>query len=511
MFPVRVSEVLAALSLTTDLAAGLPFERGLAISAVADRLAGSMGLDPGDRQVAFYTALLGAVGCTSYASENAALFDDDIAFQATLRTLDPGDGPLFAAQMAQFGSWSGPRRQPELADRFLAMAATEGPRAMQASCEVSQALGPRLGLPEAAVDALADVHERWDGLGIPGIRQGEGLAVAMRIMHVAEKAVAAHARGGSAAAVSAVRAGAGTRLDPAVAETFAADAEPILAVLDTPDLVGTIVAGEPGLPVIVRPERLDELCLALSIVVDLKGRFLLGHSAHVAALADAAGKLSGLDPTERIKLRAAGLLHDLGRAAVPSSVWDRPGALGSADWERVRLHAYWTGRILLRCPALAGLASVAAGHHERIDGSGYHRGIGAGDQSVPARLLAAADVFAAATEPRPYRSPFPVGEAGRLVEAEVTAGRLDRDAGAATLEAAGLPRPRSRSLHDLTEREIEVLQLTARGLTNQQIADRLVVSQRTVGHHLAHIYDKTGRRSRAGAAVFAIEHGLLPE
>jgi HD-GYP domain-containing protein (c-di-GMP phosphodiesterase class II) len=507
---VRVSEVLAAVSLTTDLATGVPFERGLATALVAGRLAAAAALSADERTVVFHTALLGAVGCTSYASENAALFDDDTAFQAALRSIDPGDQTAFAGWLAGFGAWAGARR-PDLAQRFLRSAPTEGPRAMLASCETSRALGPLLRLPAEAVAALEDVHERWDGRGIPGRRAGTQIALAVRAMHVAEQAVGAHAAGGVRAAVGEVSRRCGGHLDPDLAATFLADPDAILAVLDTPDLVAAVVAAEPGLAVVVTPAEIEDLCRALAIIVDLKGRYLLGHSDHVTALADAAAALCGYDDGERARLRAAALLHDLGRAGVPSSVWDRRGRLGAGDWERVRLHAYWTGRILARCPALADLATTAAAHHERLDGSGYHRGSSGADQAPEARLLAAADVFAAATEARAHRPALSDGDAAALLETHAHGGLLDRDACAAVIEAAGQPRARTTRPHGLTDREVEVLRLAARGLTNRQIAEHLVVSERTIGHHLAHIYDKTGRRSRAGAAVYAMEHGLLPE
>jgi DNA-binding CsgD family transcriptional regulator len=206
----------------------------------------------------------------------------------------------------------------------------------------------------------------------------------------------------------------------------------------------------------------------------------------------------------------AALLHDVGRAGVPSSVWDRPGPIGPGDAERVRLHPYWTGRVLERVPALAPLAPVAAAHHERLDGSGYHRATHGGDLGPAARLLAAADVLSACCEPRPHRPAMALGAAARVVEDEARAGRLDPDAVAAVVEAAGLPRPRASWPAGLSTREVEVLRLAARGLSNKAIAAELVVSARTVQHHLASVYDKTGRRTRGGAALFAAEHGLLP-
>ncbi len=509
MSTIRVAEVLAALSLTTDLASGVPFEKGLATCAVSTAFAGALGLDTDDRRAVFHTALLRAVGCTAYAPENAAFFVDDTAFQSALKVIDPGDPAVFGAQMARFGAWAGPEQQPVLAQRFLDIVATEAVQATGASCEVSRALGPRLGLPAAAVDALDHVWERWDGLGMPGVCSGERLPLVARIVHVGEQAAWAYAQSGRPGAMAEVRRRSGGHLDPDLAARFVADADAVLAGLEVPDLLAAVVAAEPGHPTTVGPEGLATLCETLAIVVDLKGRYLLGHSAHVATLADAAAGLSGVDPPGRTELRAAALLHDLGRAGVASSIWDRPGPLGAADWERVRLHAYWTGRMLDRCPALRPLAGVAGAHHERLDGHGYHRGAAAGELSRTARLLAAADVFAAVTEDRPHRPALTAADAARLVVAEAAAGRLDHDACAAVVEAAGLPRPRKAWPCDLTDREVDVLRLAARGLSNRQIAQELVLSDRTVETHLKHVYDKTGRRTRAGAAVFAMEHDLL--
>ncbi|HEU5268042.1 MAG TPA: HD domain-containing phosphohydrolase [Jatrophihabitans sp.] len=508
MTAIRVAEVLAALSMTTDLATGAPLETGMAVCVLGSALADELDLAEPDRAVVFHATLLSAVGCTAYASENAHYFDDDAAFQSALRDLDPGDPGKFAAQLRAFGSWA-PGRAQLLAQRFVEIAPSEGPTAMRASCEVSAALGPRLGLPAAAVAALADVHERWDGLGMPGTHRGAEVPLAARILHVVEQAVRAHARGGRAAVVTELTARRGGHLDPELIDAFLRNTDALLARLDVIDRLAGVLAAEPGSPLLVDPGALDGLCHALSIVVDLKGRYLLGHSAHVAQLADSAGALMGLAPGDRATTRRAGLLHDLGRAAVPASIWDRDGPLSAGDWEQVRLHAYWTDRILRRCPALAGIAPVAAGHHERCDGSGYHRGVRGEDLPPLVRLLGCADVYAALTEERPHRPARPAADAARALMREAEAGRLDRAACAATLEATGLPRPRAART-DLTGREIEVLRLAARGLSNREIAATLVVSERTVGHHLAHVYDKTGRRTRAGAAVFAIEHGLLP-
>jgi HD-GYP domain-containing protein (c-di-GMP phosphodiesterase class II) len=256
---------------------------------------------------------------------------------------------------------------------------------------------------------------------------------------------------------------------------------------------------------------LDDIIRAFADYVDLKSVYTLGHSSGVAALAEAAGKLVGLDEVECTSLRRAALLHDLGRAAVPTSIWERKGKLTTAEWEQIRLHAYFTDRILRRSPLLSELAPIAAAHHERVDGSGYPRNVPASMLSRASRLLAAADVYHALTEVRPQRPAMTPNEAAAELRNEMNAGRLDREAVSAVLEAAGHGRPRTTSARPagLTEREVEVLRLVARGQSNKQIAHALDISARTAQHHVIHIYAKIGVSSRAAAALFAVENGLL--
>jgi DNA-binding NarL/FixJ family response regulator len=151
-------------------------------------------------------------------------------------------------------------------------------------------------------------------------------------------------------------------------------------------------------------------------------------------------------------------------------------------------------------------------HHERLDGSGYHRGCRAQDISAACRVLAAADAFQAMTQPRPHREALTSEQAGDQLVRDSRAGRLDSDVVAAVLAAAGQRRSRlRRDLRPagLSEREIEVLRLVAEGCSNPQIAQRLYISRRTAEHHVQHVYAKIGVSSRAAAALFALEHDLL--
>jgi HD-GYP domain-containing protein (c-di-GMP phosphodiesterase class II) len=237
--------------------------------------------------------------------------------------------------------------------------------------------------------------------------------------------------------------------------------------------------------------------------------YLVGHSSGVAELAAAAGRSCGLPDDSVRDLRRAAAVHDVGRVAVSAAVWQKPGPLTTDERERVRLHAYHGERALCRSPFLARLLPVASAHHERLDGSGYHRGSTASALPPAARLLATADVYRAMTEPRPHRPTLSPGQAADALAAEVAAGRLDDESVAAVLSAAGQSAPRRERPAGLTEREMQVLVLLSRGLQTKQVARVLGISTKTADHHVQHAYAKIGVSTRAAAAVFAMEHGLL--
>jgi DNA-binding CsgD family transcriptional regulator len=211
-------------------------------------------------------------------------------------------------------------------------------------------------------------------------------------------------------------------------------------------------------------------------------------------------------------LRRAGFVHGFGRLGVSNSIWNRPGPLSAGEWERVRMYPYLTERMLHQSAALAPLGEIAVQHRERLDGSGYPRGLSGGAISRPARVLGAADAYQSMREPRPHRAARSAEEAVAELRAEVRAGRLDGAAAGAVLEAAGHRLPRRReTLSGLTAREVEVLVLLARGLSNKQIAERLMITPKTADNHIEHIYAKIDASSRAATALFAVQYGLLPE
>ena len=250
----------------------------------------------------------------------------------------------------------------------------------------------------------------------------------------------------------------------------------------------------------------------LADYADLQSPWLLGHSARVAQLADAAAKSLQLPAAERDLLRRAAWLHDVGRVGISADVWGRSGPLSTRDRDRIRLHSVYTEQVLSRAPALRPLARLAASAHERLDGVGYPHGRDANALPMAARLLAVADVVAALGEPRPYRAAMDAAGQRGVVADEVGAGRLCPLAANAVLAVAGLQAvaPPLRALPvGLSAREAEVLGQLARGRTNKEIARRLAISPKTVGRHLESAYAKAAVRTRAGATLFAMENGLV--
>jgi HD-GYP domain-containing protein (c-di-GMP phosphodiesterase class II) len=505
---LRLAEVVAAISLATDLGMGQPLQHALRTCVIATRLADEAGLPPAELPVVYYTALLRYLGCTADAHMMSAIVGDEIEARAAYATVDPGSAREELAWLARYaGAGSSPPRRAARLAGAMAGGASATREVTATACEVARRLAERLGLPEDVQRALLQAFERWDGKGHPAGLAGEEICHGARVVALARDAEVFHRIAGVDAATSVIASRAGGAYDPALVDVFQRRAPTLLPEAEGWDAA---LAAEPPPRRHLSETGLDDTCRAIADYADIKTPWTLGHSTGVAELAEAAAWRLELPADEVTAVRRAALVHDLGRVGVPNSIWERPGPLTADERERVRLHPYLTERVLAHAPALAPLASLAALHHERLDGSGYHRACGAASLPVPARILAAADVYHALTEPRPHRPARTEQEAAGTLKSEVMAGRLDADAAEAVLHAAGrrerVERPRPAGL---TDREIGVLRLLARGQTNRSIARELAISVRTVGHHVEHIYAKTGCSTRASASLFAVEHDLL--
>jgi HD-GYP domain-containing protein (c-di-GMP phosphodiesterase class II) len=414
--------------------------------------------------------------------------------------------------MRQLGAGHAPLHRFRIGLEFAVSGHREVDGMIAHHAAIARTLGEQLGLPDSVLQSLSAAYEHWDGHGWPGDLEGEQVPLPSRISQVAEFVEVAHRVGGVDAARSVARKGAGKQFDPQVARLVQDEGATLLADMESESSWEAVIDGEPALGVVLSGDRFDAALAAVANFVDLKSPYTLGHAAAVAELAAAAGARLGLEEHEVRTLRRAGLVHDLGRLGVSNSIWDKPGPLGAGEWERVRLYPHLTERMLRQAAALAPLGSIAAQHRERLDGSGYPRGLAGNAISRPARILAAADTYQAIRELRPYRGPRTAEEAAAELRTEVKASRMDGEAVEAVLAAAGhRVALRRAGPAGLTQREVEVLQLLARGHSNKQIAERLVISPKTVANHVEHIYAKIGTSTRAAAGLFAMQHGLLPE
>jgi HD-GYP domain-containing protein (c-di-GMP phosphodiesterase class II) len=509
--PVRLAEVLAALSLAADLGMGQPMEHMLRQCLIALRLAERLGLDDQERMVVYYGSLLAWVGCHVDAYEQAKWFGDDTAFKTDYRHVDFASASSRALfMMRHLGTGRPAAERVRLGAAFLGSGRQAAEAMLTNHWLAADGLATRLGLSQQIRDCVEQTFERWDGRGAPNGTRGPRITVTARLITLADVVEIYHREAGIDAAVAVARERRGTQFDPELVDLFAAAAADVLAGLADDSSWDAFIRAEPAVSIRLTDAEFGAALAAIADFADVKSPYTIGHSRAVAALAGEAAEIAGLGDGTAELVRRAGLVHDLGRLGVPNTVWDKASLLSRAEAERVRMHPYLTERVLAFSPALASLAAVAVQHHERLDGSGYPRGLSGTALSAEGRLLAAADFYQAKTEPRPHRAACSADDAAAALRAEVRAGRLDGDAAGAVLAAAGhRGRRRMAWPAGLTRREVEVLRLLAAGLSNREIAARLVISVKTAGHHVEHIYAKTGTANRSMAALFAAGHGLI--
>jgi HD-GYP domain-containing protein (c-di-GMP phosphodiesterase class II) len=509
--PVRLAEVVGALSIATDLGTGQPLEHAMRTAVLAVRLGELAGASPQELADTYYVALLHASGCTSNGHEAAQLFGDDIAHRAAFYLVDPTNpAEVLEFYRSNVGLGRPPEVRSKLIEEAIANAAPRAREAFATMCEVAQRFAGWLGLSSDVEDSLEYVFARWDGRGFPDVA-GEEIPLPMRLLHVARDASLFLSAGGVEAACSVVEQRAGAAYDPALAALAVQNLSDLLAELDETRMWQCALDTEPVPVLWIAGERIDAAFSAIAAIVGLKSPWLREHSTAVADLAEAAGWRMELPAETLTLLRRAALAHDLGRVGVSNAIWEKAGPLGFGEWERVRLHPHFTERAFAQSPALAPIGLLAGCHHERLDGSGYQRGTVASSLDQAARILCAADCYVAMREARPHRPALDATAAEDELLREAQEGRLDPDAVHAVLQAAGhrvSKRPRELPA-GLTPRELEVLLALVHGQSNQAIGDELGISAKTVGHHVQHVYDKAGVRSRAAATLWAFEQDLV--
>jgi HD-GYP domain-containing protein (c-di-GMP phosphodiesterase class II) len=507
---IRLAELVAAFSLATDLGLGQPMEHVLRAWLIAARLGDRTGLEPEQREVLYYVVTLAWAGCVADTPEVTSWFGDDIAFRRDSFGVDRAGLSMLGYSLSHAGAGSSALHRLRLGASLVVTGGAAIARGFMSHCLTTTQMAKRLGLGGNVCDPLMQVFARWDGKGVPSGVAGEALARPVRLFHVADSVEVFHRAHGVDAAVELARSWRGKQFDPAVADAFCQAAVEVLADLEEASDWNALIEREPGLQRELTGGELDSALEAIADFTDLRSPSRAGHSRAVAALSAQAAELSGLPKHEVVTLRRAALVHDLGMHGVPGTIIDKPGPLTAAESERMRMHAYYKERMLAHPPALARIGSVAALANERLDGSGYHRGLSGSAISATGRILAAADAFQAMSEPRPYRPALSAKAATDALSAGVRAGRLAAGAVDAVLAAAGQRRGKRRSgPAGLTAREVEVLILIARGASNKQVARTLGITAKTAGTHIERIYAKTGASTRSTATLFAMQQGLL--
>jgi len=514
--PLRLGEFVATLALAQDNAFGQPLESQLRSCLLAMWLSEEAGFERELRETIYWVALLRYVGCTGHAHEVATIFGDEIAIRAQTLVHDAANPAEVMRDVLAFATAG---RAPQEREQVVRMI-QEGAHAwavhnFASGCEVGDMLVQRLDFGPGVRDALRFTFERWNGNGFPSGARGEAIPLAMRVVHVTHDMEAIGRHFSPVKALDAVRERRERTYDPELADLFAAHGRSWFDRLAKVEPWDAVLDLEPEPRRTLNGADLDNALTVAADFIDLKSPYMAGHSRRCAQLSADAARLLGFSDGAITTLRRAALVHDFGTTAVPNSIWDKPGALTRAEFDRVELHTMLTEQMLRRSPALATLNALASAHHEKADGSGYHKRLRVDAADPGAGVLSAADIYVALTTERADRPAFSDEDAANELRRLASQGTLEHRATHAVLMAAGHGEPpatasrRPQNPGGLSRREVEVLHLAAKGLTTRQIADRLFISPKTADHHIQHVYTKIGVSTRAAAALWATQHAVV--
>jgi len=420
---VRVSEVLAALSFALDLTEGQPMGHSLRSCLIGMELAERLELPMQERRDLYYALMLKDVGCSSNSARVFELFGgDDREAKRELKRVDWANY-FKAARYAM--AQADPGAPWYVRARRIAHLARQGPgvatELVRTRCERGAAIVSRLGFGPRVAEAVRSLDEHWDGSGEPHGLEGPAIPMASRIMGIAQTMDVFAMIHGPRAAGEIVAARRGRWFDPTLVAA-AEDLELLLAgwcAMDEGLLGREAAAAEPGgAALLAGPGTLDRIAQGFAEVIDAKSPFTGEHSSRVTEISVRLSEAVGYTPEQVTGLRRAALLHDIGKLSVSNAILDKPDKLTEDEWDAVRMHPYYSRRILQHVRGFEEIAHVAGCHHERIDGQGYYEGLEGSQIPLSAQIISAADIFDALSSERPYRP---------ALGPEVALAMMDRD------------------------------------------------------------------------------------
>ena len=426
---VRMSEVVSALSYALDIVEGQPAGHAVRSCVLGMHIGRAIGLDEARMSSLFYALLLKDLGCTSNAAKICYLFgNDDRQVKFDFKTVDwksIGERIKYVARnAAPAGS---------IADRVrhfgrVALSGAASTRELvQTRCERGASIARTLLLTEETALAIRNLDEHWDGSGHPDGVAGDAIPLLARILNLAQTVEVFLARDGLDAALAMAASRSGTWFDPELVAALLSlrDDEGLVAALHCESPRSMLHELEPeDRRMVADDATLDRIAAAFGHVVDAKSPWTAAHSHGVADVAVGIATEQGFGPGELVWLRRAALLHDLGKLGVSNSILDKPGKLDEAELAILRRHPEFTFTMLRHVAAFDSIAELAASHHERLDGKGYHRGIDGRDLSPAARALVVADMYEALAAHRPYRKDLDEGEVMAILSRNVLNGGI---------------------------------------------------------------------------------------
>lgn len=421
---IRLSDVVSALSVALDLTEGQPMGHAMRSCVLGMRIADEMQLPAEQRSDLYYALLLKDSGCSSNSARlHQIMGADEIKTKCEVKFEDWTKVSFSGLRFV----WRNVLPDAPLGQRLMRIIQvglqqkTNNAELIGTRCERGAEIARKIGLNEAAAEAIHALDEHWNGGGYPQSRRGEEIPLLARIMNVSQTLEVFAQRSGARAAVKAVSERSGRWFDPEIVravQSFERDAE-FWRTVQERDVREHVVQMEPGAALPASPERIDSLCEAFAQVIDAKSPYTFRHSVGVAEAATAIADRMALHPATCTLVRRAALLHDIGKLSVSNAILEKPGKLTPEEWGIMRMHPAYTKTILRNIRGFDDFAYVAGAHHERLDGTGYPEGLAADNMTLPARIIAVADVYQALSEKRPYRE---------SLATEVVFEMMDRDA-----------------------------------------------------------------------------------